>query len=214
MFAVGDAVGMCRFSTKLFNSASTAGYEDFAGQLFELTGEKFTPQQLDDVGCNINGIERLINSRLGLTCRDDTLPERWFEEEIRVGPFKGEKIDKPQFEALKARFYKISGLNSEGVPSVAWHKKLAEVVTGFALRVVLPHGVAGAPEGSVIIDQPLSSVTELREALNRRLPHAAHQLQDKSLVVSVNGEMILSNEKNVPIKNGDELAVFPLLGGG
>ena len=43
MFAVGDAVGMCRFSTKLFNSPSTADYEDFARQLTELTGEKFTP---------------------------------------------------------------------------------------------------------------------------------------------------------------------------
>jgi sulfur carrier protein ThiS len=50
--------------------------------------------------------------------------------------------------------------------------------------------------------------------LNRRLRRAADQLQDKSLVVSVNGEMILSNEKEIPVKNGDVLAVFPLLGGG
>ncbi|HEX9899448.1 MAG TPA: aldehyde ferredoxin oxidoreductase C-terminal domain-containing protein, partial [Candidatus Methylomirabilis sp.] len=30
MFAVGDAVGICRFATKLFNSPSMADYEDFA----------------------------------------------------------------------------------------------------------------------------------------------------------------------------------------
>ncbi len=214
MYAVGDAVGMCRFSTKLFNSASTAGYEDFASQLGELTGEKFTPEQMNDIGSNINGIERLINARLGLTSQDDTLPERWFEEEISVGPFKGEKIDRVQFEALKARFYDISGLNTAGVPTVARHEKLAKVVTGFAVRVELPRELVGAPEGAVIVDQQVSSVSDLREALKVRLRHAGHQLEDKSLVVSVNGEMILSNEKDSTINNGDELAVFPLLGGG
>ncbi len=214
MYAVGDAVGMCRFSTKLFNSASTAGYEDFASQLTELTGEEFTPEMMDTIGRNINGIERLINGRLGLTELDDTLPERWFEEEITVGPFKGEKIDRAEFEALKARFYDISGLNSAGVPALAWHKKLADVVTGFAVTVMMPHGFAGAPEGAVIVDQQVSSVAELREALCVRLCHSGSQLEDKSLVVSVNGEMILSNEKDSTIKNGDELAVFPLLGGG
>ncbi|MDD5286124.1 MAG: aldehyde ferredoxin oxidoreductase C-terminal domain-containing protein [Desulfuromonadaceae bacterium] len=214
IYAVGDAVGMCRFSTKLFNSASTAGYEDFANQLVELTGEEFTHEQMDQIGGNINGIERLINARLGLTSQDDTLPERWFEEEITVGPFKGEKIDRGKFEALKARFYDISGLNSAGLPAFAWHKKLAEVITGFAVEVILPQGFAGAPEGVIIIDEQVSSVTELRDALNRHLPHAAHQLQDSSLVVSVNGEMILSNEKDVTIRSGDNIAIFPLLGGG
>ncbi len=214
IYAVGDAVGMCRFSTRLFNSASTAGYEDFASQLHELTGEKFTPEQMDDIGSNINGIERLINGRLGLTSEDDTLPERWFEEKITAGPFKGEKIDRAQFKALKARFYSIAGLNSAGVPAVAWHKDLAEVITGFAVRVELPHALVEIPEGAVIIDQPVCNVKEIRDALNRRLRNAAHVLQDTSLVVSVNGEMILSNEKDYAIKSGDELAVFPLLGGG
>lgn len=214
MYAVGDALGMCRFSTRLFNSASTAGFEDFASQLNELTGETFTPEQMCAIGSNINGIERIINGRLGLTSEDDTLPERWFEEEITAGPFKGEKIDRAQFEALKGRFYSIAGLSSAGVPAVAWHKTLAEVITGFAVRVVLPHATAEAPEGAIIIDQPVSSVKEIRDALNRRLRSAAHVLQDTSLVVSVNGEMILSNEQDYAIKSGDELAVFPLLGGG
>ena len=93
-FAVGDAVGICRFATKLFNSPSTADYNDFALQLKELTGEEFTPAQLDEIGRNITGIERLINARLGLTEKDDTLPDRWFEEEITAGPFTGRE-DRP-----------------------------------------------------------------------------------------------------------------------
>ena len=36
----------------------------------------------------------MINHRLGVRRRDDTLPERWFEEPIRVGAYRGEKIDR------------------------------------------------------------------------------------------------------------------------
>lgn len=214
IFAVGDAVGMCRFATKLFNSPSTADYEDFARQLKELTGEEFTPAQLDEIGRNITGIERLINSRLGLTEKDDTLPDRWFDEEIKAGPFSGEKIDRAQFEALKTRFYAILGLNSAGVPSLGWHRSLAEVVTGFAVEVSLPDGIPGAPEGAVIVDQPVSTVAELRVALNRRLPHAVRKLEDRSLVVSVNGAMVLANEKSRPVRSGDVIAIMRILGGG
>jgi aldehyde:ferredoxin oxidoreductase len=214
IFAVGDAVGVCRFATKLFNSPSTADYEDFARQLKELTGEEFTPAQLDEIGRNITGVERLINARLGLTAKDDTLPDRWFEEEVKTGPFAGEKIDREQFEALKARFYAVLGLNSDGVPSLAWHRRLAEVLTGFAVEVALPDDIPGAPEGAVIIDEPVESVAELREALKRRLPHAARKLEDRSLITSVNGSMVLANEKSHAVRSGDEIAVMRIMGGG
>jgi len=213
-FAVGDAVGMCRFATKLFNSPSTADYDDFARQLKELTGEEFTPGELDGIGRNITGIERLINCRLGLTEEDDTLPDRWFEEEIRVGPFAGEKIDRAEFRAMRARYYSLLGLNAAGVPSLAWHRRLAEATTGFATEVRLPEGIPGAPEGAVIVDEPVSSVAELREALNRRLPRAAGKLGDRSLIVSVNGDMVLSNEKDHPVRPADEVAVMRILSGG
>lgn len=213
-FAVGDAVGICRFATKLFNSPSTAGYDDFALQLKELTGEEFTPAQLDEVGRNITGIERLINASLGLTERDDTLPDRWFEEEIAAGPFAGEKIDRAAFEALKVRYYDLLGLNAAGVPALEWHHRLAEATTGFAVKVALPEGMPGAPEGAVIVDQPVSDVAGLREALKRRLPHAARKLEDSSLIVSVNGVMVLSNEGATPVRSGDEAAVVRIMSGG
>lgn len=214
-YAVGDSVGMCRFSTKLFNSPSTATNDDFAAQLTELTGEEFTAGQLDEIGRNIMGLERLINMRIGLTEKDDTLPERWFNEEIRVGPFAGEKIDRVRFGELTSRFYAISGLNSSGVPALDWHRKLAEASTGFAVKVNLPNGTfPGAPEGAVIIDQPVANIAELRVALQRRLPHAASRLEDLSLVVVLNGDVILDNERSVMIRSGDEISILAMLGGG
>ena len=213
-YAIGDSVGMCRFSTKLFNSPTTADNEDFALQLSELTGESFSAVQLDEIGRNITGIERLINARIGLTAADDTLPDRWFDEEIKVGPFVGEKIERLQFEALKSRFYEITGLNSAGVPKLSWHRRLAEATTGFAIRVVLPYGMPGAPEGAVIVDQPVANVAELFDALKNRLPHALGQLDDSSLNIVVNGTMVLCNEQDVQVKNGDEVTLLAMLGGG
>jgi aldehyde:ferredoxin oxidoreductase len=213
-FAVGDAVGICRFGTKLFNSPSTADYDDFARQLKEMTGEEFTAEQLDGIGRDITGLERLINCRLGLSEADDTLPDRWFDEEITVGPFAGEKIDRGEFEALKERYYSALGLNRAGVPSLEWHRRLAGATTGFAVLVRLPEGIPGAPEGAVIVDEPVGSVAELREALSRRLPRASAKLADRSLIVSVNGDMVLANEGSHAVRDGDDVAVLRILSGG
>ena len=130
VYGVGDAVGMCRFTTKLFNSPSLPGLEEFAAQIGNVTGLEFASSELDRIGQNIMGVERLINHRLGVTRADDTLPERWFEEPVRVGGFKGEKIDRREFEAMLSRFYEISDLNTEGVPVAAWREELEEVVNG------------------------------------------------------------------------------------
>ncbi len=129
-FAVGDAVGMCRFTTKLFNSPSLPGYEEFADQIANVAGIELTKDDLDEVGLNIMGVERLINSRLGVTRSDDTLPKRWFEEAIGVGPYKGERIERSKFEAMLSRFYAISNLTDEGLPVPAWRNELEAVLTG------------------------------------------------------------------------------------
>ncbi|MGZ8432415.1 MAG: MoaD/ThiS family protein, partial [Candidatus Deferrimicrobiaceae bacterium] len=74
--------------------------------------------------------------------------------------------------------------------------------------------IPGAPEGAVIVDQPVSDVAGLREALKRRLPHAARKLEDTSLIVSVNGAMVLSNEAATSVRSGDEVAVVRIMAGG
>jgi len=128
IFAVGDAVGMCRFTTKLFNSPSLPGYEEFADQIANVTGIEMSREELDRIGLNIMGVERMINATLGVTRKDDTLPKRWFEEAIGVGPFKGEKIDRGQFDALLSRFYAISNLTEEGVPRPEFRRELDTVL--------------------------------------------------------------------------------------
>jgi aldehyde:ferredoxin oxidoreductase len=124
IYAVGDSVGMCRFTTKLFNSPSLPGLEEFSGQIANVTGLSLTPEALDRVGLNVMGVERLINHRLGVRRADDTLPERWFDEPNTAGAFKGERIDRAEFDAMLSRFYAISNLTEEGVPIDAWRRDL------------------------------------------------------------------------------------------
>ena len=128
VYGVGDAVGMCRFTTKLFNSPSLPGLEEFANQIANVTGLDVSPQELDAMGHNIMGVERLINARLGVGREHDTLPDRWFEEPIDVGAYKGEKMDRGEFDAMLSRFYAISNLDAQGVPNPEWRAALETMI--------------------------------------------------------------------------------------
>jgi len=213
-YAVGDSVGMCRFNTKLFNSPTLPDLNDFATQLTSLTGQEFTEAELDEIGRNVSGIEHMLNFRFGLRAKDDTLPKRWFEEALTEGPFAGEKIERKEFDTMKARFYALTGLNAEGTPAAAWHEKLSRAITGFSVRVELPRPLPGAPEQVVVIDEAVADVAALRRALHRKLPEAANDLADKSWNVAVNGEMVLSGEAAKPIASGDRVSLVPIIAGG
>ncbi|HTM25561.1 MAG TPA: aldehyde ferredoxin oxidoreductase C-terminal domain-containing protein, partial [Vicinamibacterales bacterium] len=129
-YAVGDSVGMCRFTTKLFNSPSLPGLEEFANQIGNVTGLEFSADDLDAVGHNVMGVERLINARLGVRREHDTLPDRWFDEPIAVGQYAGEKIDRREFDAMLTRFYDVSGLDEQGHPRGQWRAELEGVLGG------------------------------------------------------------------------------------
>src|SRR5215203_1281367 len=127
-YAVGDSVGMCRFTTKLFNSPSLPGLEEFANQVGNVTGLQFAEAELGEIGRNIMGVERMINARLGVTRSHDTLPDRWFDEPVTFGSYKGEKIDRGEFDAMLSRFYEVSNLTPDGVPVDAWRQELQQVI--------------------------------------------------------------------------------------
>jgi aldehyde:ferredoxin oxidoreductase len=210
---VGDAVGMCRFANRQAQSTPATGLGDFAHQMKELTQEEFSIQQLEEVGLNISGMERLINSRLGLVARTGSLLDQWLDEEIPEGPFAGEKLDKIKFVALKEQRDAFLSLKPSGVPSLERHRGLATVTTGFAIKVTLPESLPGVSEGSIILDQPLRNVEELRAALRRRYPLAAKQLSDNSHIIAVGGTLVMGNEKAYPIHHGDEIAVLRMQAG-
>ncbi len=210
-FAVGDAVGMCRFDTKLFNSPTLPGCEDFSEHITALTGLECTADTLLEAGHNITGLERLINARLGLNANDDTLPSRWFDEASDSGPFKGESIDRSEFEAMKQRFYRISGLDENGQPNTLWRTDLIRNTTGYALKVTLPADAGGT---QFVVDQPTEGLAELRGQIRRQFPQYANAIDDPGLGVAINGEMVVGSELDVVLKDGDDIVLVPAMAGG
>ncbi|MBW2458569.1 MAG: MoaD/ThiS family protein, partial [Deltaproteobacteria bacterium] len=213
-FAVGDALGMCRFTTKLFNSPNLPGFEELAGQIHNVTGIALTPAELGQIGRNIGGLERMINHRLGARRRDDTLPRRWFDEPVTEGPFAGERIDREKFDDLLTRFYELSGLNDEGQPQLSWRADLTRVATGFAVEVRLPASLAVLPDGGLVVSEPVANVAELVQVLVGRVEGLAEALDEGSLAVVVNGEVVVGQRLTRAIASGDRIELLPALAGG
>ena len=215
IYAVGDSVGMCRFTTKLFNSPSLPGYEQFSKQVENVTDLRLTEKDLDEVGLNINGVERLINAALGARRADDTLPRRWFEEPIQVGHYKGERIEKKEFEELLARFYRHSQLNGQGAPVLERRARLERMLSGFAVVVRVPRAIGGdLDDEGVVVSRGAGTVGEVLDRAAAQVPGLAEAMQDGMWNVAVNGRMLLKGAEREPVKDGDVLELVGALAGG
>lgn len=107
-YALGDALGICRFAQK-FNSIEHLGLEEFARLLYLATGMEFSEENLTEVGERIVTLERLFLQREGAGRSWDSLPERYFDEPIPSGAFKGQKLDRNQFDQMLNDYYDLHG---------------------------------------------------------------------------------------------------------
>jgi aldehyde:ferredoxin oxidoreductase len=111
--ALVDSLGLCKFAYGL-NGYDFATYEDFPRWLELVTGLSFSEEELRRVGPRICDTERLINQRLGLDGTHDTLPDRFFEEEVPSGPIQGRKLDREKFKGLLKLYYHLRGWDEKG----------------------------------------------------------------------------------------------------
>jgi aldehyde:ferredoxin oxidoreductase len=213
-FAVGDAVGMCRFTTKLFNSPSLPGLPEFAQQIRNVTGLELSAGALQEAGLAITGLERMINYALGVRKKDDTLPRRWFEEELEWGAYKGEKIDERKFDEMLTRFYELSRLDEEGQPELDFRARLAAVAKGFAVSVKVPRGVKALPGGGLVVTDEVATLRELAKAIDRQVPGLSDLLSGDAFNFVVNDEVILHRAWDTPLKSGDRIEVVMAMAGG
>jgi len=109
--AVVDSLTACKF---LFFAASL---EEYARALQAVTGLQTSAQQLLKLGERIYFRERLMNARNGFDAKDDDIPPRFFNEAgtgtevLRVKP-----LDRGEFLAERAAYYRIRGLDDQGRP--------------------------------------------------------------------------------------------------
>ncbi len=125
--AVSDALGVCKFTT----AETYALYpEDLAAGLSTFLEWEISATELLTASERIVNLERLYNTRLGLSRADDQLPERFTTEALDVyryelDPSTGEPERSAEpvhvgilhdFNAMLDRYYCLRGWDTEGVP--------------------------------------------------------------------------------------------------
>lgn len=109
---IGDTVPSCAFMGKVFGQGLKRGIgmEDYAGALTALTGVKYDPDQLYDLGKKIYTLQMAYNAREGLRREHFKLPARLFEP-IKGGPHDGFQFPRDKYEALLDRYFEARGFD-------------------------------------------------------------------------------------------------------
>jgi len=95
------------------------GLDRLAPLLTAATGNEYTPESLMKTGGRIHNLARLYNLKNGRTGKDDTLPARFFEEEMTAGLLEGKVMTREFFGDLLQKYYKRRGWDKDGVPTKA-----------------------------------------------------------------------------------------------
>jgi len=127
IYAVIDALGICKFVCHGFNSPKLLGFSHFRELIDMVTGLDFSGEELTGVARRIVDLERMINLREGMTRADDTLPKRYFDDRMKLKLAKGHRIERGKFEALLSRYYELRGWDGEGRPSAERVVELEEL---------------------------------------------------------------------------------------
>jgi aldehyde:ferredoxin oxidoreductase len=116
-----NSLGVCMFTAKPFGPQTLNGIVDYVKAV---TGWETSLFDLLKVAERHANMARIFNLREGLTARDDTLPDRFFQP-MEGGILKGKRIDREQFSKALETYYEMMGWDPEtGVPK---RGKLAEL---------------------------------------------------------------------------------------
>jgi len=105
--AVVDSAILCRFLQ------FALGISTFAEMLRVVTGLEFTDDELMTAGRRIYTLERLFNNRAGFGRGDDTLPPRFFDEELATGSSRRRLA---RLEEMLDGYYAVRGWDRNGAP--------------------------------------------------------------------------------------------------
>ena len=126
IYSVIDSLGICKFICHGFNSPKLLGYSHFQELIRLVTGMELSLEELEESALRIVDLERTINNSLGLSIKDDTLPKRYFEEEMKLNLGKGHRIEKDKFDAMLSRYYDLRGWDGDGRVPAGRSKEITE----------------------------------------------------------------------------------------
>jgi len=107
-----DMLGVCRLPWIELG----LNEQHYAAFYSHVTGRKTTLAELLEKSRAVYDLTRLINTRLGMGRKDDSLPYKVHACPIRSGATAGKTIDREGFERLLDLYYQKRGWDAEGVP--------------------------------------------------------------------------------------------------
>ncbi|MCL2617931.1 MAG: aldehyde ferredoxin oxidoreductase family protein [Defluviitaleaceae bacterium] len=103
-----DSLGFCIFT----RGVGIPGYVEMVNACY---GEEvYTPESIVEAAERIFTLEKLFNTKAGLTMADDTLPPRLLNEPIKSGPSEGHVN---RLYEMLPEYYELRGWDAEGVPT-------------------------------------------------------------------------------------------------
>ena len=114
-----DMLGVCRLPW-IELGLSERHYENFYRYV---TGREATLEELLELSNDIYDLTRLINSRLGVSRKDDSLPHKVWANPPLTGPNAGRVIDRDDFQRLLSLYYEKRGWDQDGIPPEGIGKK-------------------------------------------------------------------------------------------
>jgi aldehyde:ferredoxin oxidoreductase len=126
--ATADCPTMCVFILDM--AVPHVARENTAALMKAVTGNVYTPEEIEKVGERINNLARAFNVREGFTRADDTLPERLMNEPLQYGASRGNVISKDDLALMLDEYYTARGWDRDtGIPT---REKLEELGLGYA----------------------------------------------------------------------------------
>ncbi|HSB72488.1 MAG TPA: aldehyde ferredoxin oxidoreductase family protein [Candidatus Methylomirabilis sp.] len=109
LMAIYNGLGMCKFYSRAFSPTP------LTEALNNLTGWKWTWEDLMKAGDRIFNLKRLYNTRLGVVRKDDQLPDRILTLQKRGQDLPN--IPPEAFEKMLGEYYEIRGWTPDGQPT-------------------------------------------------------------------------------------------------
>ena len=82
------------------------------------------------------------------------------------------------------------------------------------ITVVLPSTLRVSDTNRLEVHEPVATIGELVEAIDRRVPGFRDQLDDSVFNFAVNDEMLLHRARERALRDGDVVEVIPTISGG
>ena len=111
--AVIDILGLCYFAS-MWIDAKALSLKDLSFMLEAGTGINYSEKDLMDMGERLHNVQKAFNTiHAGFTREDDFPPKKLMTKPAQTGPFKGDLLDKKQWNKMLDEYYKEKGWDIE-----------------------------------------------------------------------------------------------------